>query len=75
MTGIQESGYTVSKHGLVAMTRAFAKTKPSVNDVEGIKCYAICPWATDTKLLEYNYLKIDSYLFQAVIIIITYSLQ
>ena len=45
---ITEAGYTVSKHGTVALTRSFKDCKPNVEFSEGIKAYAICPYFADT---------------------------
>ncbi|XP_040582081.1 15-hydroxyprostaglandin dehydrogenase [NAD(+)] [Lepeophtheirus salmonis] len=57
-----ESGYTISKQGVVAFTKSFAKksllkklpgTKNNnLSDFHGIKCYAICPFFIDTNMLK-----------------------
>ena len=52
MGGINCSGYTVAKHGLVALTRAFLVSEPKVSDVEAIKCYALAPTFADTNLVR-----------------------
>ena len=49
---ITEAGYTVSKHGTVALTRSFKDCKPNVEFSEGIKAYAICPYFADTQLVR-----------------------
>lgn len=49
---IQDVGYTSSKHGVVALTRSFATSKPNVELSEGVKCYAICPFFADTALVK-----------------------
>ena len=49
---IQEAGYTVSKHGTVALTRSFKDCVPNVEHSEGIKAYAICPFFADTNLVK-----------------------
>ena len=45
---INDVGYTAAKHGVVALTRSFESSKPSVESGEGIKSYAICPYFADT---------------------------
>ena len=45
---INNVGYTAAKHGVVALTRSFESSKPSVEASEGIKSYAICPYFADT---------------------------
>ena len=42
----------MAKHGLVAMTRAFLSSKPTVFESEGIKCYALCPSFADTHFVR-----------------------
>ena len=49
---IKDAGYTVSKHGTVALTRSFKDSKPNVELAEGIKAYAICPYFADTQLVR-----------------------
>ena len=49
---IKDAGYTVSKHGTVALTRSFKDCKPNVEFSEGIKAYAICPYFADTQLVR-----------------------
>jgi len=49
---INDVGYTAAKHGVVALTRSFESSKPSVESGEGIKSYAICPYFADTALVK-----------------------
>lgn len=51
---IQDCGYTMAKHGVVALTRSFAnfETNFNVEVTEGIKAYAICPYFADTNLVR-----------------------
>ena len=49
---IRGAGYTVSKHGTVALTRSFKDCVPNVEHSEGIKDYAICPYFADTQLVK-----------------------
>ena len=49
---IRDAGYTVSKHGTVALTRSFKDCVPNVEQSEGIKAYAICPYFADTQLVR-----------------------
>jgi len=49
---INDVGYTSAKHGVVALTRSFKTSKPSVENSEGIKSYAICPYFADTQLVR-----------------------
>merc|ERR1712241_1587678 len=49
---INDVGYTAAKHGVVALTRSFDTSKPSVEATEGVKCYAICPYFADTNLVK-----------------------
>jgi len=44
-------GYTMSKWAVVGLTRNFGMAKPDLFESEGIKCYALCPWYTDTTLV------------------------
>ena len=46
------AGYTVAKHGILAMTRAFQTCHPKPRDSEGIKCYALCPSLVDTNMVR-----------------------
>ena len=60
---INDVGYTAAKHGVVALTRSFDTSKPSVEATEGVKSYAICPYFADTNLVKGLVLsKIGSYL-------------
>merc|ERR1712241_398332 len=49
---INDVGYTAAKHGVVALTRSFDTSKPSVEATEGVKSYAICPYFADTNLVK-----------------------
>lgn len=49
---IEAMGYTVAKHGAVALTRAIRDSEPSLYQTEGIKAYAICPFFADTQLVR-----------------------
>ena len=49
---INDVGYTAAKHGVVALTRSFDTSKPSVEATEGVKAYAICPYFADTNLVK-----------------------
>merc|ERR1712200_325213 len=49
---INDVGYTAAKHGVVALTRSFDTSKPSVEASEGVKAYAICPYFADTSLVK-----------------------
>ena len=49
---IKGHGYSVSKTGLVTLTRAFLFSKPYVYDSEGIKCYALAPTGCNTNLIR-----------------------
>ena len=46
------AGYTVAKHGILAMTRAFQSCHPKPRNSEGIKCYALCPSLVDTNMVR-----------------------
>ena len=46
------AGYTVAKHGILAMTRAFQTCHPKPQNSEGIKCYALCPSLVDTNMVR-----------------------
>ena len=48
----KSAGYVMAKWGAVALTRSFANSTPSVEQAEGIKAYAICPWYADTQLVR-----------------------
>ena len=50
--GIQEVGYVMSKHGVVALTRSFEDAHPKVINSDGIKAYAICPYFANTQLVK-----------------------
>ena len=41
----------MAKHGMVQITRGFLFTDPKVFELEGIKCYALCPNTTETPLV------------------------
>ena len=41
----------MAKHGMVQITRGFLFTDPKVYELEGIKCYALCPNTTETPLV------------------------
>ena len=47
---IKGAGYTVAKHGTVALTRGFKDCNVELS--EGIKAYAICPYFADTQLVR-----------------------
>ena len=49
---IEHAGYNMSKHGVLALTKAFPHSEPAVYDSEGIKCYGLAPWFTDTNLVR-----------------------
>ena len=49
---IEAMGYTVAKHGAVALTRAIRDSEPCLYQTEGIKAYAICPFFADTQLVR-----------------------
>lgn len=49
---IEAMGYTVAKHGAVALTRAIRDSEPSLYQTDGIKSYAICPFFADTQLVR-----------------------
>ena len=49
---IDDVGYPIAKHGVVALTRSFKTIMPSIEASEGIKCYAICPYFADTNLVR-----------------------
>ena len=48
---INDVGYPIAKHGVVALTRSFKTIMPSIEASEGIKCYAICPYFANTQLV------------------------
>ena len=53
MRNIEESGYTMAKWGVVALTRSFAqrgRNGPQKRD--GIKAMALCPWFANTQLVR-----------------------
>ena len=53
MRNIEESGYTMAKWGIVALTRSFAqrgRNGPVKRD--GIKAMALCPWFANTQLVR-----------------------
>lgn len=52
---LEGAGYTVSKHGIVALTRAFVDSEPSTYDVDAIKCYALAPRFADTNLVRSSF--------------------
>lgn len=49
---MEAAGYVMAKWGAVALTRSFATCKPSVEEAEGVKAYALCPWFADTELVR-----------------------
>ena len=49
---INNYGYNMAKHGIVALTRGFKFSEPKVYDTEGIKCFALAPWFADTALVH-----------------------
>ena len=49
---IDHMGYTMAKHGVVALTKGFKFAEPTVYDTEGIKCYALAPYYVDTNLVS-----------------------
>jgi len=49
---INNYGYNMAKHGIVALTRAFKFSEPKVYDTEGIKCFSLAPWFADTALVH-----------------------
>ena len=54
------AGYTVAKHGILAMTRAFQTCHPKPQNSEGIKCYALAPTGCDTNLVRSLFVKVLS---------------
>ena len=50
--GIEHMGYTMAKHGMVALTKGFKFAEPTVYDTEGIKCYALAPYFVDTNFVS-----------------------
>ena len=49
---IDNFGYNMAKQGVVALTKGFKNSEPNVYDQENIKCYGLCPWYADTKLVR-----------------------
>ena len=52
---ITSAGYNISKWGNMALTRSFAEVLPDVYDTEGVKCYGLCPWFVDTRLVNQSF--------------------
>ena len=48
--GIESGGYSVAKFGNVVLTRMFPHFKPRPSD-DGVKTYALCPFAVPTRLV------------------------
>ena len=48
--GIESGGYSVAKFGNVVLTRMFPHFRPRPSD-DGVKTYALCPFAVPTKLV------------------------
>ena len=58
-SNIDGVGYVMAKHGVVALTRCFEDSSPTVSSSEGIKAYALCPYFADTQLVR-SAINIDS---------------
>ena len=58
-SNIDGVGYVIAKHGVVALTRCFEDSSPTVSSSEGIKAYALCPYFADTQLVR-SAINIDS---------------
>ena len=59
-SNIDGVGYVMAKHGVVALTRCFEDSSPTVSSSEGIKAYALCPYFADTQLVR-SAINIDSF--------------
>ena len=49
---LEHCGYNMAKHGVKALTTSFPYSEPPVSESEGIKCYGLAPWFTDTNLVR-----------------------
>ena len=49
---IDHMGYTMAKHGVIALTKGFKFAEPTVYNTEGIKCSALAPYYVDTNFVS-----------------------
>ena len=54
--GIESGGYSIAKFGNVVLTRMFPHFKPKPSE-DGVKAFALCPFAVPTKLVLDEYEK------------------
>ena len=49
---LEHCGYNMAKHAVKALTTSFPYAEPPPSEAEGIKCYGLAPWFTDTNLVR-----------------------